>query len=995
MRAFSPAHADPLRRRLAPFLLGVLLAGAGLVPLLAAGCSSGAAAPPRTLGPPADQSTASGAAARPTVPVPEALDAQIPTDSTLRKGRLANGLTYYVRHNAAPEHRAELWLVVNAGSLLEDDDQQGLAHFIEHMAFNGTRHFAHQDLVDYLESIGMRFGPDINAYTSYDETAYLLQVPTDRPGALDKGLQILDDWADGITFDPAEVDQERGVLVEEWRLGRGAEGRLIDAQIPVLFADSRYAERLPIGSKQVLETASRDKIERFYRDWYRPSLMAVIAVGDFDPDRIERTIRRRFGDLENPKDPRPREVFEVPGHDKTLFATFTDPELTVTSVSVYTKLPRRPEGSVGDYRRGLVEGVYHGMINDRLYEIGHGPDPPFLYAVSETDSLVRTADVDQQEAGVQEGGVLPGLDALLTEIERVHRFGFTAGELERTKKSLLRAYDRTWVQRENRSSGSYAAEYSRNFLEDEPIPGIAAEVEMAHRFVPEITLDEVNALAQVRTTEANRVILLAGPEASADTLPSEDDLLAVFEKVRQRPIEPYTDAAPEGPLMAEIPPPGTIVSRRQIKALGVTEWTLSNGVRVVLKPTELRQDQVLLTGFSPGGSSLEPIADHLSASYAAEVISLGGLGSHDELALAKLMAGKVAQVSPYIDELEEGVDGASSAEDLESLFQLVHLALTAPRLDRQAIASYKARVRPLLENRLADPEQVFIEAMYKRLTGDNPRRQPLTPERLDAIDPDRALAIYRDRYADASDFTFVLVGSFDPEAVETMVTTYLGSLPTTGREETWRDIGIERPDTPTEVVVRRGIEPKGQVWIVLGQPVDPATVDRRTRRFMSALAQALEIRLREVMREDLGAIYTIGVSTELTWRPRGRASTSIRFGCAPDRARDLVETVHREIERIEQGHLSPELAAKVREILLRQHETDTQDNSFWLGALADSFRRNEDPTGLLDFDDTLRDLTADDLVRTARRFVDWDTRVVGLLLPEDRDQSHSHSQNQN
>ncbi len=978
MRASSPA-SETARRRLSPLLPAALALLAALACFAVVACSSGTAAAPR-----ASAATAASARenAEPAVPVPVDLDAQLPTDPTLRKGRLDNGLTYYVRRNVAPENRAELWLVVNAGSLLEDDDQQGLAHLIEHMAFNGTRHFQHQELVDYLESIGMRFGPDVNAYTSYDETAYLLQVPTGRSGALDKGLQILEDWAGGVTFDPKEIDQERKVVTEEWRLGRGAAGRLRDAEIPVLFADSRYAQRLPIGSRKVLETASRETIERFYKDWYRPDLMAVIAIGDFDPDRVERTIRHRFSGLENPKPERPRTVYEIPGHDQTLFARFTDPELTVTSVSVYTKLPRKQEDTVGDYRRGLVEGVYHGMINDRLYEIGHRPDPPFLYASSDSDSLVRTADFDELDAGVTEGGVLPGLEALLTEIERVHRHGFTEGELERTKKSLLRAYERTWVQRENRSSGSYAAEYSRNFLEGEPIPGIAAEVEMARRYLPEITLDEVNALAQVRTAEADRVILLTGPEKSADTLPSKDDLLAVFQKVRQQPVEAYTDATPDGPLMAETPTPGSIVARRRLPKLGVIEWTLSNGVRMVLKPTDLRKDQVLLTGFSPGGSSLVPDEDYLSASYAAEAVSLGGLGDHDELALAKLMAGKVAKVSPYIDELEQGVDGASSADDLETLFQLVHLALTAPRLDREAITSYKDRVRPLLRNRLADPEQVFIEEMYKRLSGDHLRRQPLTPERLDAIDPDRALAIYRDRYADASELTFVLVGAFDPAALEPMVTTYLASLPSTDRHETWRDIGIVRPETPAEVVVRRGIEPKADVWIVLGQPADPQALDRQTRRVMSAFGRALEIRLREVMREDLGAVYNVSVSTELSWRPQGRVSTSIRFGCAPERARDLVETVHQEIERIERGDVSEELADKVRQILLRQHETDTEDNSFWLGALADAYRRGEDPTGLLDFDDTVRGLKPADLSAIARRYVDWKTRVVGLLLPE-------------
>jgi len=917
---------------------------------------------------------------------PRALDAGLPVDPRIRKGTLDNGLTYYVRHNAAPEHRAELWLVVNAGSLLEDEDQRGLAHFVEHMAFNGTRHFERQELVDYLESIGMRFGPDINAYTSYDETVYLLRVPTNQSGSLERGLEILEDWAGGIAFAPDEIDKERGVVIEEWRLGRGAEGRLIDAQIPVLFARSRYAERLPIGERRVLETARPETLERFYRDWYRPDLMAVIAIGDFDPDRIERMITKRFSGLSGPDEPRERTVFDVPGHEETLFATFTDPELTVTSVSVFTKLPRRPEGTVGDYRRGLVEALYHGMINDRLYEIGHRPDPPFLYAYSETASLVRTAEADQQEAGAREGGVLRGLEALLTEIERVRRFGFTEGEVERTKKALLRAYERTWIQRANRSSASYAAEYSRNFLEHEPIPGLAVELELARRFLPEITLEEVNALAGLRTTGANRVILLTAPEEAADALPSEEQLLATFERARNLELEPYQDSTPDTPLLAEEPTPGTIVERREIPEIGVHEWTLSNGVRVVLKPTDFREDQVLLDGFSPGGHSLVSDEDHLTASNAAEIVSLGGLGEHDELALAKLMAGKVVDISPYVDELEEGILAGGSAEDVRSMFQLVYLALTQPRLDLEAIRSYKDRLKPFLENRLADPEQVFVEQMYRELTGNHPRRQPLTPERLEAIDPERALEIYRERFADASDFTFVIVGTFDPAEMEEPVATYLGALPSLGREETWRDVGIERPAGPVEITVHRGLEPKAQVWMVLTQPIEPALArapDNDTARAVRALAQALKIRLRDVLREDLGAVYQVDVGADVDWRPKSRVSLSIEFGCSPDRAAELVETIHREIEAFREGQVKPELVEKVRQILLRERELAINSNHFWLGTLAAAYRSGQDPTTVLGFEDWVDNLTAERLADTARRFVRWESRIVGTLLPRD------------
>jgi zinc protease len=527
-----------------PLRLAAFFALVALV-LTSPGCSSApAAANPAAPAPAVSSSRAE---------VPEALDARLPVDRRVTVGRLENGLTYYVRRNASPQHRAELWLVVNAGSILEDPDQLGLAHFVEHMAFNGTRHFARQELVSYLESIGMRFGPDVNAYTSFDETVYLLQVPTDREGYLDRGIEILEDWAHGITFDRAEVDQERGVLVEEWRLGRGAERRLVEAQAPVLFAGSRYAERLPIGSREVLETAPVSAVKRFYHDWYRPDLMAVIAVGDFDPRDVEAQIREHFGAVQGPTEPRERLVPKLPAHDETLFATFTDPELTGTSVSVYTKLPRPPQGTVGDYRRSLVELLYHRMLNDRLYELGHRPDPPYLYAFSDSDSLVRTGEVDQQEAGVEEGRVLEGLRALLTEIERVRRFGFTESELERNRRDLLRAYERTWVEREARASGSYAAEYSRAFLEGEPIPGIAVELALVRRYLPAITLDEVNALADRRTGDANRVILVSGPESAADTLPSHDELLAAFEEARGLELEPYRDETPQEGLMAERP----------------------------------------------------------------------------------------------------------------------------------------------------------------------------------------------------------------------------------------------------------------------------------------------------------------------------------------------------------------------------------------------------------------------------------------------------------
>lgn len=966
----APLLRSLLRPVLRPLALLLVLAGPGL-----AACSSAPASIHRDQAAPAPVPTETRAGYDPAD-----LDAPLPVDSTVRVGTLENGLRYYVRRNTSPEERAELWLVVDAGSTLEEDSQRGLAHFVEHMAFNGTRNFEHQELVVYLESLGMRFGPDINAFTSFDETIYMLQVPTDREGSLETGLEILEDWADGILFDPQEIEQERGVLIEEWRLDRGAGRRMIDAQTPVLFSESRYAERQPIGTLDVLRGASREDLVRFYEDWYRPDLMAVIAVGHFDALRVERMVKERFRDLENPDEAPPRWTPDLPEHDETLFATFTDPELTGTSVAVFTKLPRPPEGTGRDYRSSLVETLYHAMLNDRLYEVGHRPDPPYLYAFSDSDTFVRASQVDQQEVGVEPGKALEGLSALLTEIERVRRHGFTESELARTKLDLLRAYEQAVVERDARSSGSFAAEYSRAFLVDEPIPGIDVEVDMVTTYLPTITLEEVEALASRRTGDANRVILVSAPEAQAETLPSNDQLLATFREVRSLELAPYEDVGVEADLLAETPEPGEIVERREIEEIGVTEWKLSNGATVVVKPTDFRNDEVFLVGFSPGGHSTLSSERYLSGSYAAEIVALGGLGELDEIALAKALAGQVADVGPYVEELEEGVRAGGSVQDMETVFQLVHLAITEPRFDEQAVESFRGRLRPGLTNRLADPEQVFVEEFFERLAQDHPRRQPLTPERLDEIDPRVALEVYRERFADASDFTFVVAGSFRTAEVEDLVKTYLASLPAREREETWRDVGVERPEGAVEFTVERGIEPKATVWLVLH---GDAPWSREQEYLLSSLGRVLELRLRDVMREDLGAVYGVSVETELSWRPAERYSVSIRFGCAPERARALVDRVHQVVDAFRRDGPPADLVSRVTAQERSAHQGRIRNNAYWVRELAEAYAQGADPRRILDFEKRVESVTPESLQETARTYFDWERRVLGILMPEE------------
>ncbi len=906
--------------------------------------------------------------------------AVLPLDPAVRHGRLPNGLTYYVRANRKPENRAELWLALNAGSLQEDDDQRGLAHFVEHMAFNGTRNFAKQELIDFLELTGMRFGPDINAYTSFDETVYMLMVPTDAPETLERAFVVLEDWAHGVTFEDEEIDKERGVVLEEWRSGRGAGARIRDQQFPVLFRGSRYAERLTIGDPEIIRHAPHDALRRFYRDWYRPDLMALIAVGDFDPAEIERRIRGRFAGLRGPESPRERVEYAVPDHDETLVKIATDPEQTRTTVSVYYKLAKRPQGTAADYRRGLVEQVYRSMLNARLDELRQQAAPPFLYAFSSAGSLVRTRDVYSQGAGVEAGGLARGLEALLTEAQRVDRHGFTAGELERTTQELLRFFDRAYAERDKQESGRLASEILRHFLTDEPMPGIAAERELAGRFLPGITLAEVNGLAREWISERNRVILVSAPEQQDVTLPDESELLAVFQAAERKPVEPYRDLTRDEPLVAEPPQPGTIVARSSIPEIGVTVWELSNGVRVVLKPTTFKNDEIVLTGFGPGGHSLASDELYESASRASAVARAGGLGRFNRIELEKALAGKVAGAGSFIGELEQGVSGGASPQDVETMFQLVWLSITAPRRDAEAFSAWIARSKGWIENRLARPETAFSDRLTQAVYGDHPRRQPGTVEQLDEVDLDAALAFYRERFASVRDYTFVIVGNFDEASLEPLVTTWIGGLPAASPSAGWRDVGAERAPGIVEVTVRKGLEPKSQVrlWFHGG-----AAWTRQADHDLDSLAAALRIRLRELLREDMGGTYGVGVGGSIARRPREEYSLSVSFGCAPENVESLIAAVWEEVGRAKREGFDQEVLDKVKQAQRRSRETNLERNGFWRGMLAQHYRYGTDPRLILAHDELVESVTAERLRKAARRYLDDRRHVLGVLLPEE------------
>ncbi|HEY6659729.1 MAG TPA: pitrilysin family protein, partial [Pyrinomonadaceae bacterium] len=616
------------------------------------------------------------------------LSQPMPVDPQITIGTFKNGLRYYIRANKKPDKRAELRLVVKAGSILEDDDQRGLAHLVEHMAFNGTKNFPKHELIEFIESLGMRFGADLNAYTSFDETVYMLQIPTDKPEAMDRAFQVLEDWAHNVSFEAAEIEKERGVVLEEWRSGRGAGMRNVEKLFPVMFKGSRYANRLPIGTPEIIQNGKPERIKQFYTDWYRPDLMAVVAVGDFDKAAIEKLITSHFGSLPAATSPRPRQVYDVPDRTETGYAINTDKETTTTSIEVDTLLPARPQGSIGMYRQEIVDRLFSGMLNARFSELAQKPDTPFVFGFSGRGRfLARTKDVASLNALVKEGNVERSLRVLLDEAERVARFGFTETELARQKANVLRSYERLALEKENTMSAMRAAEYIRNFLIDENLPSLDDEYAFHQRFLPEITLAEINKLARewFPVSSQNRLVVVTAPQKAGLAIPDEAKLAAII-KAPSAELKAYADTVGSAVLLESMPTPGKIVNTKTDDKAGLTIWELANGVKVVLKPTTFRADEILFRAASPGGTSLASDADYIPASTASQVITAGGIAKFSAIDLGKMLTGKVASATPFIGELEEGLSGSSSRKDLETMFQLIYLRFTQPRADANAFA---------------------------------------------------------------------------------------------------------------------------------------------------------------------------------------------------------------------------------------------------------------------------------------------------------------------
>jgi len=909
------------------------------------------------------------------------LDQQIPMDPAVTTGELPNGLRYYIRANREPANRAELRLVVNVGSIVEEDDQLGLAHFVEHMAFNGTRNFPKQALVAFMESIGMRFGPSVNAYTSFDETVFMLQIPTDKPEVAATSFQILEDWAWNVSLEADEIDKERGVVIEEWRGRRGAGARMQDKQFPILLRGSHYAERLPIGTLENLQTFPHDRLRRFYRDWYRPDLMAVVAVGDVDTSAIEGLIKRHFGRIPAAASPRPRPVYDVPDQPGTAFAIATDPEATSSSIAVYRKDDLRDPTTVAAYRESLVERLFAGMLSARFSELAQKPDAPFVGAGAGRGAFVRTKEATILSGLAKEGRIADALAAMLREAERVARHGFTATELDRQKTSMLRGVERQATERRNQPSALLASQYVRHFLQREPVPGIELEYELAGRFLPEIRLDEVNRLAQSWVPDGNRVILVSAPDKPGVPVPDEAALARAMAAVAEAPLDAYVDSAADAPLLDPLPEPGRIARTVPTDTHGISEWRLSNGVRVVLMPTAFKDDEVVLRAFSPGGSSLVSDADFVAADSATAVLTSGGLGAFSAIDLRKKLTGKVASVSAGIGELEETLSGSASKKDLETFFQLIYLRFTQPRADAEAFQVFRNQMSAVLANQVASPAFVFSAALRSALTQDHIRSRPVTPELLRELSLEKSLAIYKDRFADATDFTFLFVGSFDLDTMRPLVERYLGALPSTGRAETWRDVGVTRPAGIVERRVEKGLEPQSRASIVFIGPFEYTRPARGTIRMMTSI---LQTRLREVLREDLGGTYSVSAGATYWSRPRGEYQITISFGSAPERSDALVARTFEEIAKFRTSGPTGQELNDALAAVLRANETGMEQNAYVAGQLGFALRDGMPVDQVFSVPADYRAIALADVHEAAKRYLTPERYVKVQLFPEKR-----------
>ncbi len=903
----------------------------------------------------------------------------LPVDADVIIGKLPNGLTYYIRKNTEPKNRAELYLVTKAGSVLEADDQQGLAHFTEHMAFNGTRDYPKNQLVDYLQKSGVKFGADLNAYTSFDETVYQLPLPTDSAQVFEKGFNILANWAGYQTFDPKEIDDERGVVLEEARLrGKNAQERLSNQTLPVVLNNSRYALRIPIGKEDIIKTFKPETIKSFYHDWYRPDLQAVIAVGDFDPVYVAKLIREYFSLLSNPDNEKPRTIYTVPPTPGTAVKIATDKEFPYTLAEIIVKHPGTTVKTVSDYMQSIRVDLFNQMLNARLGELLQKSNPPFLYSQSAYGGFVGKQDAFTTIVVAKPGELETAVKAAVAETERARIYGFTLTELERAKQNVLLGIDNAYKERDKTKSVNFVNEYERNFLTGEAIPGLSFEYNFDVNNIGKITLAEMNAMAGKFISDQNRVVIVEAPDKEKDKLPNEKAILDWI-GTAGKDLKPYVDNTNDNPLLNKLPVAGKITSEQTDSSIAVTTVMLSNGVKVILKPTQFKNDQILINGYHFGGTSVASDPDFTSDDMAAGVITSSGVADFTQAQLDKKLSGKNVTVSPYISDVSEGVSANTSPKDFETAMQLIHLYFTKPRKDADIWQSNISQTKSLLANRSLDPASVFQDTISAVLSNHNIRGMVITEALLNTANLDKAYAFYKDRFADASGFVFTLVGNFDVATVKPYLEAYLGSLPSTNSKETYKNLNINPPSGQITKTVYKGIGDKSSVQLVFSGDYD---YNEANNLQMDALESILQIKLDEVLREKEGEVYSPGVRAGYKKIPGGRYTFTVYFACAPANVDKLIASTMAEIDKIKQNGALPVDIQKFAAQDARSTQVELKENVFWAGYLGAASQNDSDPDAILTHVSNLNNVTVQSTKDAANKYLSGNNLIKLILLPE-------------
>ena len=907
----------------------------------------------------------------------------IELDSALRYGILDNGLTYYIRHNDVVPDRADFYIVQNVGAILEEDNQNGLAHFLEHMAFNGTKNFPGKQIINYMESIGVQFGNNINAYTSLDETVYNLKsVPTIRESIIDTALLVLHDWSGFISLEDDEIDKERGVIREEWRTRMNANRRIWKASLPILYPNSQYSKRDVIGDTAIINNFSYDTLRAYYHRWYRPDLQAIVVVGDLDVDKVEARIKDMWKDIPKRINPDVRQTYPVYPNDQPIIAILTDEEAKTSSVEIkyrHAPMPDRVKASMAGYMMLLTHNLIESMVSDRLDEIAAKGDAPFAAGYVGYGEEVRPIDAFSLMAVPHEGKEEVAFAALLMEAERINRYGFSQAELDRAKLNMLTAYQKAYNERGKTKNGSYVNEYVRNFLDFLPVPGIEWEYEKSKEILDILTLDMVNEVAKKFVTDKNQVVEMTGPKKESVKFPSEARILEMLSNMKSMDVQPYEEKVIDTQLIDDKLKAQKVKTESQCLAIaGVTEWVLGNGMRVILQPTKLKDDEILIYGFSKGGTSqVSEMGDLVSAALCSSVASNNGMGKFNQTDLGKALAGKYVSLRPSVGTYEESFSGNSTVKDFETLLQLVYLTFKGTRKDDESYASLLNQYKAALANAEKDPNRAFQDSIRNVVSNYHPRSFSMNLKRLEELSQEKALAIFDRRFEDPKDFIVYLVGNIDLDSIRPAVETYLGGIPKQKKMkmENWIDLGVRTPKGKVENRFEREMQVNKTSNYILFSGDFPFTL--KNRLTLQLIADILDIRYLESMREDEGGTYGVSVRSSLSNIPVERGSLQMSFDTDPKMEEKLLDLIHKEIEKlISEGPIDADYN-KVKENLRNKYAENQKENRWVLNALIsyykDGFDLRKDYLSVLD------SITKEDIQNVLKSLMDQGNEIKVIM----------------